>query len=216
MEGKIRMRKLWLVLTGALAISLVALAGPAAARDRNHDRIPDRWEKHHHLSLHKKQTRRNQDHDGLLNRREWKAGMDPRDPDSDEDGVEDGDEGAGTIASFEGGVLTINLFHGSSVSGLVTGDTEIECDNGDDHGDEDADGEGGRHGDTGDADDHGDDDPVEDNNQVEDDDQGDDGEGEDDEHECSVDDLTVDRVVQEAELELANGDAVFEEIELLG
>jgi len=208
MEG--RLRKLWLVLTGTLAISLVALAGPAAARDRNHDRIPDRWEKHHHLSLHKKQTRRNQDHDGLLNRREWKAGMDPRDPDSDEDGVEDGDEGAGTIASFEGGVLTINLFHGSSVSGLVTDDTEIECDNGDDHGDEDADGEGGRHGDTGDADDAGD------QEQGEDDDQGDDGEGEDDEHECSVDDLTVDRVVQEAELELANGDAVFEEIELLG
>jgi hypothetical protein len=209
MEG--RLKKLWLVLTGALAISLVALAGPAAARDRNHDRIPDRWEKHHHLSLHKKQTRRNQDHDGLLNRREWKAGMDPRDPDSDEDGVEDGDEGAGTIASFEGGVLTINLFHGSSVSGLVTDDTEIECDNGDDHGDEDADGEGGRHGETGDADDEGHHEQGDDENHG-----GDDDEGEDDDHECSVDDLTVDRVVQEAELELANGDAVFEEIELLG
>jgi hypothetical protein len=80
-------------MTGLLAISLFALAGPAAAKDRNHDRIPDRWEKRYHLSLHKNQAKLDQDHDGLANRREFRASTSPRDPDSDNDGIEDGDEG---------------------------------------------------------------------------------------------------------------------------
>ena len=218
-------------IAAAIALMLFVLPGAASARDRNHDRIPDRWEKHHRLSLHKNQAKRDQDHDGLRNRGEFRAGDDPRDPDSDNDGTEDGEEGAGTISDITDGVLTINLFNGGSVSGLVTADTEVECDNGDDQGDEDNDGEGGRHGDTGDGDNQGDlrgensgpgsensgpgsvednDDQGEDN-----DDQGDDDDqGEDDERECSADDLAVGAVVQEAELELENGQAVFEEIEL--
>ena len=40
------------VLLAALgALALLALPSVAAAKDRNHDRIPDRWEKRHHLSL---------------------------------------------------------------------------------------------------------------------------------------------------------------------
>ena len=89
-------RTLFGILAVAIAgLLVIALPGVAAARDRNHDRIPDRWEKRHHLSLHKNQARRDQDRDGLKNRQEWKAGDDPRDPDSDNDGAEDGDEGAG-------------------------------------------------------------------------------------------------------------------------
>ncbi len=40
------------VLLAALgALALLALPSVAAAKDRNHDRIPDRWEHHHRLSL---------------------------------------------------------------------------------------------------------------------------------------------------------------------
>ncbi len=220
---------LGVLVAAVIGLMLIALPGSAAARDRNHDRIPDRWERHHQLSVHQNQARRDQDRDALKNRQEWKAGMDPRDPDSDDDGVEDGSEGAGMITSFDQGVLTINLFHGGAISGLVTGDTEIKCDNGDDQGDEDGDGEGGHHGETGDGDhegDGGDGDHADKSASVSEhgsgdddgepgDDQGDDDDpGDDDQRECSADHLTSGTVVQEADLELEHGQAVFEEIEL--
>ena len=85
------------VLLAALgALALLALPSVAAAKDRNHDRIPDRWEKRHHLSLKVKQTTRDQDRDHLRNRAEFLSGNDPRDRDSDDDGVMDDDENAGT------------------------------------------------------------------------------------------------------------------------
>ncbi len=80
------------ILVASLAALLVAFAGTAMARDRNNDRIPDRWEKKHDLSLKVKQTRRDQDRDGLRNRNEWRSRTDPRDADGDDDGVADGDE----------------------------------------------------------------------------------------------------------------------------
>lgn len=209
----------------ALTVFAIALPGIAAAKDRNHDKIPDRWEKRHHLSLKHKQTRRDQDRDGLRNRGEYKAGMDPHDADSDNDGVKDGDEGAGTITAYNAdtGRLTINLFNGDSVTGTVNARTEIKCDNGDDQGDEDGDhndGQHGQHGDQGD-DDQGDDDKRSGGgNQMDGDgnhqgDDGDDGyEGDDDQHSCSRDHLTVGAIVQEAELHLGANGLVFEEIEL--
>jgi hypothetical protein len=61
-------------LTVSLVLAAVLLAIPASAaarsRDRNHDHIPDRWERAHHLSLKVKQGGRDQDHDGLRNRAE--------------------------------------------------------------------------------------------------------------------------------------------------
>lgn len=122
----------WLALAlGALA--LLAMPGLAAAKDRNNDRIPDRWEKRHKLSLEVNQARKDQDRDHLRNRAEFLAGTNPRLGDSDGDGTLDGDEQAGTIASFdaETGRLVIDLFGTDTIAGFVTESTEIKCeDNG--------------------------------------------------------------------------------------
>src|SRR4051794_2815773 len=109
------------------ATALLALPGAAAAKDRNHDGLPDGWEKAHHLSLKVNQAHRDQDRDGLRNRREFQAGTDPRRADTDGDGRKDGDENAGKVTSFTGGVLTITLFDGSTLTGAVTPGTKIEC-----------------------------------------------------------------------------------------
>jgi hypothetical protein len=204
---------------GILAAVAVA-AGPASAasKDRNHDKIPDRWEVKHGLSLDRNQAHRDQDRDSLRNRGEFRAKFDPRDDDTDDDGVEDGDEGAGTIESFDAttGVLVINAFSGETVTGTVTDDTEIECENDDadqpdDEGDDGPNSGPGNAGDDDDADDLGDDDgdghggPGHGRSRDDDD--------EDDEN-CSVADLTAGTVVHEAELELTGSGLVFEEIEL--
>src|SRR5262245_32977267 len=93
-----------LLLVGAAFAALLAFAPGAMAHswrgDRNHDRIPDRWEKANHLSLKVNQAKRDQDHDGLRNRAEFMAGDNPRDADSDNDGTDDGAEKAGTVTSF--------------------------------------------------------------------------------------------------------------------
>jgi hypothetical protein len=210
-------RKLKSAALAALAFALFAvLAGPAAAHDRNGDRIPDRWEKRHHLSLKVKQGKRDQDGDGLRNRAEWKAGFDPRDDDSDDDGTEDGDENAGTILSFADGVLKITVFGQSDpLVGLVDDSTEIECE----HATATKSDEGpSESGDDEPGDDHGDDGPGHDAG----DDHGDDDQGEDededddrfDEQPCGTDQLTAGTKVKEAELRLVGGKAVFEELEL--
>lgn len=212
----------------AVGLLLAALPGSAAAADRNNDGIPDRWEKRHGLSLNVKQTTRDQDRDKLVNKREFKFGMDPLDDDSDDDGTEDGDESSGTITAYntDTGELTITLVGGGTVTGLVTEDTEVDCDNGDDHGDEDDDGDGdGDHGDDGGDNEDVDDGDVDDSddgdvgdkrgNDVPGDDGDEDESDDEDEHECSSDHLVVGAIVQEAELDIEDGVAVWEEIELL-
>lgn len=192
---------LFALVLGALA--LLAMPSLAAAKDRNHDHIPDRWEKRHHLSLQVNQARHDQDRDHLRNRAEFLAGDDPRDHDSDDDGVMDGAEQAGTIASFDvqTGRLTIDLFGNDTVSGLVTDQTEIECE---DHSaasvsseDESGDDNSGPSDNSGPGNDNSADDDGEDGN-------------------CTVADLVPGAVVQEAELEVQNGQATFEEVELSG
>jgi hypothetical protein len=184
----------------AVAASLT-LAGGAFAKDRNHDRLPDKWEKRHHLSLHHKQGRRDQDHDGLKNRGEFRAHLNPRDADTDNDGVDDGDEHPGEVKSFENGMLTISLANGGTLTAAVTDDTEVECDDdaGDDRGHEDGDDD--HHGHH-----HGDDDA-----QAAHDDPGDD----DDNENCGADALVAGTKVLEAELKVRNGEAVWEKVELL-
>jgi hypothetical protein len=190
-------------LTIGLVVAIAALgaaliAAPAqAAKDRNHDKIPDRWERKHALSLKRDQAKRDQDRDGLKNLGEFEAGLDPRDGDTDDDGTHDGDEGAGTIAAFdaETGDLTIDLFNGGELAGTVNDNTEIKCEN-----------EGHHEGDDDDTEDHG----------------GNSGPGggddrrshDDDESNCGVENLVPGTVVSEAEVEASSQGATFEEIEL--
>ena len=198
-------RKIALAVALCVTASLV-LAGAVVARggNRNNDRIPDRWEKRHNLSLKVKQHRRDQDFDGLKNRGEWRAKLDPRDDDTDDDGIEDGDENAGTIAWFEDDVLTLNLAGGGTLSALVTDRTEVECDDdaGDDRGHDGDD--DGHHGDD-DGDSEKDDDARAAHGDR------DHGDGED----CGADAQTAGATVLEAELKVRHGKAVWKELELL-
>lgn len=220
------------ILVAAFAlVALVALPGVAAAKDRNHDRIPDRWEKRHHLTLKKNQARRDQDRDRLRNRAEYLAGSDPRDQDSDNDGVKDGNENAGTVESFDPqtGELTVTLFGGGSITGLVTSETEIDCEGhggarssseGEDTGaseepdgeDEESDDDGDQHSDQ--PQEQGDDDGE--GSEHSDGPSG--GDHPDAQHvDCPSDGnctIAEGDVVREAELRLSDGQAVFEEIEL--
>jgi hypothetical protein len=225
-----RLGMTWFALTlGALA--LLAVPSLAAARDGNHDGIPDKWEKRHHLSLKVNQAHKNQDGDKLRNRAEFLAGDNPRDADSNDDGVMDGEDHAGTIVSFDQatGKLTIDLFGGENLSGLVGEATEIKCE---DHGGASASRDGSEAGDDngGEAEVE----PGDDNGGQGEEEPGDDNGGEnsgpgsensgpgnagDDEGEasnCTAADLTPGAVVQEAELKVANGQASFEEVELSG
>jgi len=194
-----------LLLAAAALAALLAFAPGAMAHswhgDRNHDRIPDRWERANHLSLKVNQARRDQDHDGLRNRAEFLAGDNPRNADTDDDGIEDGHEKAGQVVSFTDGVLIVHLFNGDDVKGTVDADTEIECEHG--ASARAADDGPGHDGDEGD-DDHGDDDHG--------DDQGED----DNEANCDQSALTPGAVVHEAELKATAGGLVFREIELAG
>jgi len=134
-------------------------------------------------------------------------------------GVFDRDEDSGTISAFDAtsGKLTIALFGGDSVSGLVTSRTDVRCGFGDDGsarfsrdsgnsgpGSGSGDDNGGR-GEFEPGDDNGDRGEPEPG-----DDRGDHGNG----RPCSTDDLTVGAVVHEADLDLEHGIARFDEIEL--
>lgn len=216
------------------ALALLALPGAAAAKDGNHDRIPDRWEKRHHLATTVNQAQRDQDRDHLRNRAEFLAGDNPRDRDSDDDGVMDGEENAGTITAFDAatGKLTIGLFNGDSVSGLVTESTRIKCEDEHSpdvttrarHGEEEPGGDRGEGEEPGD-DNGGNSGPGnggEDNSGPGSSNSGsgpsgpsghdDNGAGAN----CTTSDLIVGATVEEAELELEHGVATFEEVELAG
>lgn len=247
-----RLGMTWLALAlGALA--LLAMPSLAAAKDVNKDRIPDKWEKRHKLSLKVNQAKKDQDHDQLRNRAEFLAGTSPRNSDSDGDGTEDGDEQAGTIASFdaETGRLVIDLFGTDTIAGFVTGSTEIKCEgdglsaSASSEGSDEGEGESGE-GSSGEGEEEPGEDESGSDEESGDDESGDeesgsdedsdsdsegsessDGEGEgeqgdddgehgDDDHLCTTAELVPGAVVEEAELKLENGKAVFEEVELSG
>jgi hypothetical protein len=205
-----RLAKLASLLAVALgALAIFVLPGLASAKDGNDDRISDRWEKRHHLSLQVDQSRRDQDRDRLRNLAEFRAGDDPRDHDSDDDGVMDGEENAGTIASFDtaSGKLVIDLFGKETISGLVTDRTKVKCE--DEHSSDDA--SSSREAEPGDDHDGGDNSgPGSSNSGPSGDD--DNGTGAN----CTVAELVPGAVVEEAELEIEHGAASFDEVELAG
>jgi hypothetical protein len=129
--------------------------GKAAHKaDRNRDGLPDRWERRHHLSLRVNQAARDQDRDGARNAAEFAAGTNPRDRDTDDDGMPDGSEDVGTVTSFADGtlVITTGTTGGTPVSGKVTAETEIRCAGdrrGHDEGDDDGHARSSSHGDRG-------------------------------------------------------------------
>jgi hypothetical protein len=133
-------------------------------------------------------------------------------------------DNAGTVQSFSGGVLTIALNDGSTVKGMVTNDTELECtapmqssttthEDGDGGGDQssgdDTHGSGGS--------DQGDNDQNE--AQGEDNNPGDDEQGEDQNEDeatnCSTSSLTPGAVVHEATLRIGGSGAVWQKVELV-
>ncbi len=207
------------VAVAALA-ALTVPVGTSAAKpaDRDHDKMPDRWERTHKLNTHRNDARKDTDRDGLKNLAEFRAHTDPRDADTDDDGIKDGKERAGTIVSLTDGVLKLTLFGGSTFTGNVDDRTEVECETppaapapapasarvrhgGDDNN------ESGTSGD----DESGDDGAVREVG----DDEGDDDSG-DDEQEggCSLADLKPGARVDEARIALTSAGVRFAKIEL--
>jgi hypothetical protein len=210
------------------ALSLPTGASAAKFKDRDHDRMPDKWEVAHKLNPKKSDARKDADKDGLKNLAEYRAHTNPRDADTDDDGLKDGREQAGTIASFQNGVLTLTLFDGSTLIATVNDRTEVECADAaaapaptptaaatrsshDDAGD-DADDHGDRRQDDGDDqnDDHGDrrQDDGDDQNDDQNDDHG------DDENACGAADLKAGARVDEADVSVTSAGRVFTKIEL--
>ena len=228
-----------LILVAAVALAALSVAAVASADrghrgDRNHDGLPDRWERHHHLSLNVNQAHRDPDRDKLDNRDEFRHGTDPNKRDTDDDGVRDRDEvnPAGTIASFDNGVLTITLRNGQPVSGRVTADTKIECENEDEVSAMAArDGGNSGPGSTGSGREEENEVEVENENELEHSgttttttpssnsgpgsaNSGPGDENEDKDRACAADDLKQGVTLKEADAKLTSNGLVFEEIEL--
>jgi hypothetical protein len=195
-------------ICAAAATVALALPAVAAAKDRDHDRMPDRWEAKYGLNTHKNDARGDKDRDGLRNLAEYRAHTNPRKSDTDHDGIKDGNEQAGKIASFDQATstLTINLAGGGTLSGKVNDGTEIECDDSSSMDDKTLARHGADDGPNHDqGDDHGDDGPNHDQN---------DDHGDDDNENCGVDALTAGRQVKEAEITGDGTSTIFEKVEL--
>ncbi|HWL66110.1 MAG TPA: hypothetical protein VNP73_09070 [Actinomycetota bacterium] len=79
-----------LAMTAYYAFGLLGL--PAAAHGRDGDGIPHRWESKHGTNPHMHDSGMDNDSDGLKNKGEYRHGTDPLDPDTDDDGLLDGEE----------------------------------------------------------------------------------------------------------------------------
>ena len=146
--SRITFRTLLALFALALMAALPATAGAkrharhggkvAHKADRNRDGLPDSWERRNRLSLRVNQASRDQDRDGVNNSGEFAAGTNPRDRDTDDDGMPDGSEDVGTVTSFADGtlVITTGTTGGTPVSGKVTAATEIKCAGDRRHGDD--------------------------------------------------------------------------------
>jgi hypothetical protein len=116
-------------------------------------------------------------------------------------------DNAGTVQSFQNGVLTIALNDGSTVKGMVTNDTELECTSTQQTQTVHEDGDGGRGDQSSSGDDQGD-------NNHGDDDQGED-QNENEAGSCSTSSLTPGAVVHEASLRIGGSGATWQKVELV-
>jgi hypothetical protein len=76
-------------------LALLCFVGPvpvASAVDRDHDGLPDRWEREYHLSTTSRSSGADRDRDGLSNFREYRLRTNPRRADTDRDSLRDGAE----------------------------------------------------------------------------------------------------------------------------
>src|SRR3954466_13144454 len=91
------LRRLHLVLAAVAVLALLVMPATASAkrhhqnRDRNHNSIPDKWEKRFHLKG-KGVAKADPDKDGLNNLAEWRSHTNPLKGDSNGNGVGDSSE----------------------------------------------------------------------------------------------------------------------------
>jgi hypothetical protein len=191
------MRRILITLVMSGAVLVAAPGGAMAAHHHAH---------HHasHKARHHRSTRR---HSRIRHERIGRT-------DQDQGGNSSGQ--AGTVTSFDNGVLTITLNDGSTVSGTVTDGTELECmapssnpqsEDGDSGGDNNP--SGGDNNPSGDDNNNGDDNG--DNNNG--DDNGDNGDNGG--QMCSTSSLTPGTPVAEANLEITSSGATWDKVELI-
>lgn len=197
------------------AVATVSLAAPSAALAHNgeHHRAGERH--HHHRGHHR--------HAHVLAFHAQAPAGPTSGTSSPSPTTPASEDKAGTIASFTGGVLTITLNDGSTVSGKVTERTEIECPappsasaadfsghGGDDNGfDDRGDDVGGndRGGESGSSDDGPGDSPGHDDN-------GNDDNGNDAAEHCTSAALVPGASVEEAFLSVSSAGATWVKVEL--
>lgn len=133
-------------------------------------------------------------------------------------------DNAGTVQSFQNGVLTIALNDGSTVKGAVTNDTELECtamQQSSTTTHDEGDGGSGNQGSGGDNQSSGGDnqssggDQQGDNEQGDNNDQGDNDQDEAQTSSCSSASLTPGAVVHEASLRIGGSGATWQKVELV-
>ncbi|HET7177342.1 MAG TPA: hypothetical protein VFI63_01505, partial [Solirubrobacterales bacterium] len=147
------------------------------------------------------------DGDGLTDGQEVEVGDNPRSEDSNHNGIPDGQENAGEVETFEGGTLTIKLFAGGTVSGMVNESTEIQCEHPDGEAQSSEDGQDSQSGDqqSGDEGQSG-----EDSGEATVSDEG--GQSES----CGTANLVPKTLVKETELDVTPEGAIFHSIDLIG
>jgi hypothetical protein len=179
------MRKIWLIVVASSAVIAFAPA-TALAKRHHHSHV-------HHTTVHRKIFGSD-------------AATTPGQPGTTPGTGTQSAGPAGTVQSFTGGVLTILLTNGSTVSGQVANNTQISCGSSQSGHDSQDQGQGGNGGsnDTDDQSQSG-------NPGQGDDDQGDNGSSQT----CTSSDLVQGAGVQEAVLSLTSSGPVWTSVDLV-
>jgi len=80
------------ILAACCLLNLGMLPAYASTRDSDRDGMPNRWELNHNLNAQRANAGGDADHDALKNLAEYRHGTLPKDEDTDNDGMDDGDE----------------------------------------------------------------------------------------------------------------------------